>query len=218
LALLPTRTLIALLLVLIAASPASGQSSDPPALAVGGGAGIAFPFHSDFSSNALAWHTSIRARGAAHLLVEGLYEQWRHTTMFVTRDLTLRNAAGAPIAVVDQLRTEDATTVSYLGVNFLVTGSSGRARFSGGGGPGVLTYRGRYEVTLSRCAAMNPRNCEGSILRDSRKGLGVQAAFDVDVSLNSRIALFGRATLAIAIEDPGAGYASILAGARVIVF
>jgi len=218
LAFLPTRTLSAVVLVLAAASPASAQSSDPPALSVSGGAGIAFPFHADFSSNALAWHASIRARGAAHLFIEGVYEQWRHTTTFVTRDVTLRNAAGAPIAVANLLKTEDATTVSYVGVNFLLTGSSGRARISGGGGPGVLTYRDRYEVALSGCAAVNPRNCEGSILRDSRQGLGVQAAVDVDVSLNSRVALFGRASIATPIDDPGAGYAAILAGARVAVF
>ena len=215
---LPLRAAVAFALSLIVVTPASAQSDDPPVFSAAGGAGVAFPFHSDFSSNALAWHGSVRLRAARHLFVEGVYEQWRHTTTLVARDLTLRDGAGTSVGHVDELRTNDATTVSNLGVNFLVTAPVGRARISVGGGPGLVTYRDRYEVSLSGCTAVDPRTCEGYVRRDARHGFAVQGAVEIDVAVTSRVSVFGRGSAATPIDDPGAGYAAIIAGARVSIF
>lgn len=214
----PLRMVIPLFVLFSLVTEARAQSSEPPALSVGGGVGIAFPFHSDFASNALAWHGSIRLRGATHVLIEGVYEQWNHTNTFVTRNITLRNAEGLPIGLVDELRTDDSTTVSNSGVNVLVTGAVGRARISAGGGPGVLTYRDRYEVTLTGCTAVNPQTCQNSVRRDARHGMSLQGGLDLDVLVTSRVSAFGRASVAGPIEDPGAGYAAVVGGLRVSVF
>ena len=218
LAALPLRALIAVALSFAAVTQSNAQSHEPPAFSVAGGAGIAFPFHSDFSSKALAWHGSVRLRGAKSLFVEGIYEQWRHTTTFVTTDLTLRNAAGASIGQVDELTTDDSTTVSNVGVNFMVTAPIGRARISVGGGPGLVTYRDRYEVSLSGCSALDPQACQGYVQRDARHALAVQGAVNLDVAVNVRFSLFGRGSVAAPVEDPGAGYAAIVGGLRFSVF
>ena len=215
---LPFRIALIVAILCIAVTPAGAQSSDPPALSVAGGAGIAFPFHSDFSSNPVAWHGSVRVRATKYVLVEGLYEQWRDTQTLVTTDLTLRNAVGASIGHVDELRSEDATTVSVAGLNVLVSAAVGRARISAGGGPGVLTYRDRYEVSLTGCTAQDPRTCDGYVRRDARHAFAVQGAVDLDVPVTRRLSLFGRGIAAGPVDDPGAGYAAIVGGLRFSVF
>ena len=194
--------------------PVAAQTDDPPVFSVGAGAGIAFPFHSDFLGNDFDWQVGARIRTGRHVLFEGIYEQWRDTSTFVTQDVTMRNAAGVAVGHAAEIRTDDRTTVSNVGVNVLVTGAVGRARISGGGGPGLITYRDTYEVALTSCIADLPDICNGTVQRDSRSAFSVQGAVELDVAITPWLSAFGRGGMAVPIEDPGSGYASVTAGLR----
>ena len=200
--------------VLVIPTVAAAQSDGPPVFSVAAGAGIAFPFHSDFSSNPFAWHVGARVRTGSHVLLEGVYEQWRDTTTFVAEDVTFRNAAGMAVGHADEVRSEDATTVSNLGLNILATGAAGRARFSGGGGPGLLTYRNHYELSLKSCIADLPQACMDTVQRDSRSSFSVQGAVELDVTIAPWLSAFARAGMAVPVEDPGSGFASAGGGVR----
>lgn len=199
--------------LLLVSAPAAAQSDAPAAAGVGVGAGVAFPFHSDFSFRAFEWVASIRFPQEKHLLVEIAIDQWRHKTTHVVSDITLRDATGV-IGHTDEIRTEDATTVTVIGVNALVTGTRGRMRVSAGGGAGVIRFADRYEVDVTGCTSPAPQHCQEYTRRDSRYDLSVQATADVELALRRRLSAFGRFNLVVPVEGPFTGHFGFVAGVR----
>jgi hypothetical protein len=192
---------------------AAAQDGEPPLVSVAAGAGRAFPFHSDFSFNAFAWQASARVRTARHFLMEGTYEQWRHTTERTFRNITLQGPNGV-IGRVDEIRTEDTDTVTYAGLNLLGTGAIGRARISGGAGAGAMIFGSRFRQTLIGCTSSQPETCGEFTSRHDNYGFGLQALGELDVSIVPTLSAFARFTLAGPIEDPGAGHTALVGGVR----
>ena len=95
-------------------------------------------FASDFSFDAFDWQASVRGRATRHLLIEGMLDQWRHTKTSRRTNVPLLGPSG-PIGHIDELTTETLDSMTAVGVNLLGTGTVGRVRISGGGGPGKTT-------------------------------------------------------------------------------
>ena len=205
----------ALLTVLITAvaQPAAAQS-DPPSLSIAAGAGIAFPFHSDFSFDAFDWQVSIRGRAAKHLLVEGMLDQWRHTTTSRRTDVPLLGPTGQ-IGHIDELATETLDSMTVVGVNLMGTGSVGRVRISAGGGPGLMVHYDRHTTTLVGCSAPSPTTCNGGSNSDAGLVFTAQGVADVDVALTRHLSAIGRFMIVVPVEDPGFGHVNATAGLRI---
>jgi hypothetical protein len=195
------------------AQPAAAQS-EPPSLSIAAGAGIAVPFHSDFSFDAFAWQASIRGRATRHFLIEGMLDQWRHTTTSRRTNVPLLGPSG-PIGHIDELTTETLDTMTAVGVNLLGTGTVGRVRISGGGGPGFLFYYDRHTTTLVGCSAPSPSICEGRTNSDGFLVFAAHGVADVDVALTRHVSAVGRVLMAVPVEDPGYGHLNATAGLRV---
>ena len=199
--------------LLLTCVPAAAQPQ-PPAFSVSAGAGIAFPFHSDYPSSAPEWHVSVRTRIAEHVIIEGMYDEWRATTTTITRDLTYRNQHNVVIGHVDELQIDDANRIGLIGINFLATGATGRLRISGGGGAGVMTFRSTYSTTQRGCTSPTFTLCRDFTNTNAEGTLAVQAVADVDVAVTSHVSAFGRALLAGPPQDMGAGHFGVVAGIR----
>jgi hypothetical protein len=200
-------------LLIFVVQPAAAQS-EPPAFSVAAGAGVAFPFHGDFDFNAFDWHASIRTRVAKHVVVEGMFDEWRHTTRRATDDVTFRTLAGSVLGHADQVRTDDARRTGVLGLNFLLTGGAGRLRIAGGGGPSLLTFRNTYSTSYTGCTTTTTSGCRDFTNTNSEATFAAQAILDVDVAITPNISAFGRALIVGPPQDPGAGHLGLVAGAR----
>ena len=198
---------------LLLVTPAAAQS-EPPSFSLSGGAGVAFPFHGDYSFNAFEWHVSIRTRVARHFLIEGMFDEWRHTTTQVTDDVTFRTLAGAVLGHADEVRTDEARRTGVIGLNVLVTGGAGRIRFSGGGGPSLMTFRSTYSTSYRGCTTITTSGCREYTHANSESALGMQGVADVDVALTSNVSAFGRALVAGPFMDPGSGHVGMVGGVR----
>lgn len=205
---------IGLLIGMVAAvtHPAAAQSQ-PPGLSIAAGAGIALPFHSDFSFDAFAWQASMRVRAADHLLIEGMLDQWRHTTTSRRRDIQIFNPSGV-IGHIDEVTAESLDTMTVVGMSLLGTGSIGRVRISAGGGPGYMVEYERNRTTLSGCSAIVPYVCEGRTKMDSFLVFSIQALADVDVALTRNVSAVGRFMTAVPFRDPAYGHVNATAGLR----
>jgi hypothetical protein len=194
------------------ATPAAAQT-EPPGFSVAVGAGIAFPFHSDLNFDTFDRQASVRTRVTPRFLVEGMLDQWRHTTITRRADVPLFGQSGV-IGHVDEVTTDTLDTITVVGLNLLGTGAIGRVRISGGGGPGLLVNYARYTVSLSGCTATVPSRCDGSSNEEWFVTFGVQALADVDVALTSHVSAVGRVLLALPVKDAGYGHLNATAGVR----
>ena len=193
---------------------AAAAQSEPPSFSISGGAGVAFPFHGDYSFNAFEWHVSMRTSVAKYFLVEGMFDEWRHTTNSATRDVTFRNGSGVVLGHADEVLIEDAERTSVLGLNFFVTGAVGRLRISGGGGPSLMTFRSNYSTSYRGCTATMTSLCNEHTNTNSESALGMQGVADLDVALTSNVSAFGRALVAGPFMDPGSGHFGMVGGVR----
>ena len=193
--------------------PAAAQS-EPPSLSLAAGAGVALPFHSDLKFDAFDWQASITGRAGRHFLIEGMVDQWRHTTTSRRTNVPLFGPSGV-IGRIDELTSETLDTMTVVGVNLLGTGSVGRVRISGGGGPGFMVNYDRHITTLAGCSAPSPSICDGSTNSDGFLAFTVQGVADVDVALTRSLSAIGRFMIAVPVEDPGYGHVNTTVGLRV---
>lgn len=210
-------SLLRLLLLFVAlfcvVTPAAAQS-EPPAIAVSAGAGIAFPFHSDFQFNPFSWHVSAHNRVANHVLIEGAFDQWRHTTTSMLSKVPLRQGS-VIVGRIDEVTLDEGESMSVLGLNVLGTGAIGRVRITAGGGPGLMTFRTKHSAAFSGCTSSEPRLCGGFTTRHANYKFSVQMVSELDLALTSRVSAFSRVNVAAPVEDPGAGHAAVIGGIRV---
>ena len=201
-------------MLLLFSVPAAAQSVESPRFSVAAGAGMAFPFHSDFPDDAFAWHVSGRIRTAKFLSVEVTFDQWRHESSRVLRDITLQSHSGI-IGHVDEVLIEDSVSVDALSLSAMVGGTAGRVTIMGGGGPALVTYRERQSTTLTGCTATVPQTCQDRSFKHSNPELGLQGAVDAGVRVTSRISAFTRLNVVGPLSDPGSGHLGIVGGVRV---
>ena len=204
----------AFLILLLFSVPAAAQSVESSRFSVAGGAGMAFPFHSDFPDDAFAWHVSGRIRTAKFLSVDVTFDQWRHESSRVLTDLTLQGPSGV-IGHVDEVRIEDRVGVDALSVSAMLGGTVGRVTLMAGGGPALVTYRDHHSQTLTGCTATVPQTCQDSSSSFSNPELGLQGAVDAGVRVTSRISAFTRLNVVGPLSDPGSGHLGIVGGVRV---
>jgi hypothetical protein len=181
------RRLSISMFVMSLAIPVYAQTAGEPHLAVGGGAGIATPFHGDFDFTPLAWSVSVRGHAERHLIIEGFMWGWRHTSS----------------QTFDAGRIEQQTTrtVRVVGVNILGR-STGRLSFYGGGGPGYWLHARRFTQTPG----------SGNTFNSST--FTVQGVGGFDAAITSRLIAFGEYQVVVPIEDPGIGHGAVTAGVR----
>jgi hypothetical protein len=205
----PTVFLLTLLAV-----PAAAQGRNPPQLAASVAAGVANPLHGDLDFNALAWQVAVRGPLSQHVLLEGFFDAWRHTT-----DLDFPGGLlQGPQGVIGQYGGIAQRTVYFtytVGLNVLARGEVGRLSITGGGGPGFLSYERTFTQTFSDCQSTVPQACQTFQNRHTSRGFGVQGGVSADVALADRVAVFGQFQLAAPVEDFGSAHVSLMGGLRV---
>ena len=206
--------LLLLFAVLFCVVTPSAAQTEPPGFSVAAGAGIAFPLHSEFSFDAFDWQASVRGHVTRRFLVEGVLGHWRHTTINRRTDVPLFGPSGV-IGHVDEVTTETLDTMTVVGLNLLGTGTIGRLRISGGGGPGLLVNYERHSTNLSGCTAPAPSICESRSNGEWFVTFSLQALADVEVALTSHLSAVGRVMLAVPVKDPAFGHLTTTAGVRV---
>lgn len=211
---MPLLRLLLLFAVLFCVVTPSAAQSEPPAFSIAGGAGMAFPFHSDFQFDAFEWHASVRTRVAKYVLIEGMFDEWRHTTTSIRRDVTFRTLSGAVLGHADEVQLENADRFGVVGLNVLATGAIGRVMISGGGGPSLMLFRNTHSADFRGCTTITTGACHDSTSTNSEAAFAVQAVADVDFALTSMISAFGRALVAGPLRDPGAGHFGMVGGIR----
>ena len=174
---------------------------------MGAGAGVAIPFHGDFDFTPFTWDTGVRVGLSEHVLVEVAGGESRHTRRRVETNLV---ANGATIGRFEQITTH---AQRFAQVNVLATGATGRLRVSGGGGVGLLQFARRTETTTTDCSPGIMCGVSGS--STSRISGSVQAVGGVDVSLTTRVALYGQGRFLVPLTDPGGSDLRVTAGVRV---
>lgn len=207
----------ALFLFLACAPAASAQGLEPPSVALSAGAGMAFPLHGDFDFNAPEWQLAIRAAVSPHLVLEGFFDQWRHTDEEVRLGITLLGPDGV-IGHAGRLEQRTEFTTRTVGFNALARGSLDRARFTGGGGIGYLTFHRRFTATVSDCESSVPTACQDTENTFSNGAFSVQGVAGVDVFVTSRVAAFGQFQSVIPIDDPSVTHLSVSGGVRLRIW
>jgi hypothetical protein len=202
-------------LVLAIAPAATAQAPEPPRVSATFGAGIANPLHGDLSYIAPAWQTSIRVAVAPHLIIEGAYGEWRHTETREITNVTMQGPFG-PVGQVDRISIRSEETRPSIGFNFLGAWSSGPVTVTAGGGPGVMLFRSHFTQTLEGCHGNVP--CSNTDNRHNSGAFSVQAVAGMDVTVSSRLGVFGEFRFAVPIEDAGSGQLAAVGGVRVRIF
>ena len=186
----------------------------PPKLSIAGAAGISNPFHGDFNFTAPQWQISLRTAVSDHFLLEGFFDEWRHTTDDVRENQTLRDPNGI-VGRAGRLSIRTVQVTRSVGFNALARASFDRLTLTAGGGPGVWLYQRRYSQTLADCQATAPEFCRDYANRFSNSSFSVQAVAGLEVALTSHVAAFGQYQFLAPTIDIAAGQATVGAGVRV---
>ena len=209
------RTVALAALVISVTVPSAAAEPDLPRVSVDFGAGSATPFHGDLQFNAAAWQASVRAAVAPHMLIEGFYGEWRHSTSQVSTNTVVQGPDGV-LGQIDRVTQRTEYVRPGIGFNLLAAGTAGRVTFSAGGGPGVLLYQRRFTQSFEGCHGN--LSCTNTDSRFTSTTFTLQATARLEVDVAPRIAVFGAFNLAAPIEDVGAGHTSILGGVRVTLW
>jgi hypothetical protein len=178
----------------------------PPRVAIGAGAGAAFPFHGDFDFTPWAWEGMARVALSPHVLMEGMVGEWRHAETFLAMDVP------SPPGTIGRVTQTTRRTQRSWQVNVLATRPIGRLRVSGGGGVGILQHERRTQTTASDCSP--GVTCGASESTASSAAGALQVAGDVEARLAHDIAIFGQARLVVPMSDRAGSDMRITAGLR----
>jgi hypothetical protein len=187
--------------------------TEPPRVTLGGGGGIATPFHADFDFTAGEWQASVRVAMSEHLMLEGFVSAWRHSSS-TERVNQLVSGPGGPIGRVGRIETVSQRTVRIVGANLLGRGTIGRVSVYGGGGIGIWNMDRRYTQTSSGCEPAAQHLCNTFESPFSSGTLSAQALVGLDVAITSRVAAFGQFQITAPAPDIAAGHGSVTGGIR----
>jgi hypothetical protein len=182
-------------------------------VSIGGGAGVADPFHADFDFTAPTWQASVHGHLRRHLGIEGFASGWWHTSSSESLDVLIEAPSG-PLGRVERIAQETKRTVRVIGINVLGRSSSGRLSFYGGGGPGLWLHNRRFTQTTSGCEDPVAHLCGTHQNNFNSSSLSVQGVAGVDAAVTSRLIAFGQYQAVFPVSDPGIGHAAVTAGIR----
>jgi hypothetical protein len=208
---MPPRLLLIILLILpLGATPAAAQDPDQR-FSAGIAAGVATPFHGDFDFTAISWQGDVRINTARHLALDLFVEEWRHTIEEVRTNRTLIGPDG-PIGHVDRFEERTDHLTRTVGASLLGRGTSGRITFTGGGGISYLSYSRDFSQRSTGC---DPASLCSDFSHEFGSGnLAAQVQAGLDVAVAPHVALMGQFRLVVAVDDPGFGHNSFVAGVR----
>jgi hypothetical protein len=184
------------------ATPASIEAQSTPKLAVSAGAGLSNPFHGDFDFTAPEWHVGLRATVAEHFVIEGFFEQWRHTSDEVFAPVTTRTVHDTKV----------------VGFNALVRAAFDRVTLTAGGGPSSLVYNRRFTQTRTDCDSTSSASCREFENRFSNNSFSVQGVAGLEVAITSFVAAFGQVQFVIPTVDVAGGHSTVVGGVRLRVW
>jgi hypothetical protein len=204
---------VVLLPVLIPPAPAAAQDR-APAFTIGGGAGIANPFHGDLSFTATAWEVSARWNGGRWVLMETFAGEWLHDEESRNLVVPIYGSSGL-IGYAAELVQKTKQRMRVAGVNVLPMWERGRVRLWGGGGAGFLLYTRRSTTRIAGCPSPSPFPCDDYATSHASGALTVQAAAGADVAIGRFLVAFAKYGVVFPLEEPGFGHAAVLGGVRV---
>ena len=213
------RTMVTATLILaVLAAPAAAQDPpDPGRISASIAGGMAFPLHADFDFNATEWQIAVRATVSPRFLLEGFFDEWRHSSEETRLGGSIQGPSGV-IGSYGGLHQRTAHRTRVVGVNALFRGTIGRVTLTGGGGPGYLAYSRTFTQELTDCQGSTPRVCEPFENRFTNSDLALQGAGAVEAPVWSRVSAFGQVKFTASISDIAGSHASATAGVRVRVW
>jgi hypothetical protein len=192
-------------------------AQEPPKLAVGGAIGLAMPFYADFDFDAPEWQISIRTAVSDHVLLEGFFDEWRHSIEDAQENIVLRGPDEV-IGRAARIGTRTVHRVRSFGINGLMRGSFDRVTLTGGGGIGVWLYDRHFSQTVTGCQTTVPNACQDWQNDFSNGSFSAQGVAGVEVALAPRLAAFGQYQLTVPLIDLAAAHSSVAAGVRLRVW
>jgi hypothetical protein len=207
---------IAAAALVVAARPSEAQSPETPRFTVSFGAGMADPFHGDLEFNAASWDAAARGAASRHVLVEGFFNEWRHTAESVRVDLPIQGPTGV-IGRIGRLSQRTQHTMQSVGVNVLPTMSRGRLTISAGGGGGFVLLQRHFTQMVSDCQSTGAGGCSSLDNRHTSSSLSVQGVVGVDVAITRRVLAFGQYRIVVPVDDAGSGHGAAVGGVRVVI-
>jgi hypothetical protein len=203
-------------LLIALAMPAAAGQPEAPRVTVSGGAGVAMPFHGDFDFTAAAWQAAVRVTVNPHMLIEGFYGEWRHSTERVLPDQRVTGPGGL-IGSIDRVTVHTKHVRPEVGFNVLLAATAGRVMFSAGGGAGLLVYRRQFTQTYEGCQ-VTTGSCTDVSTRFTSGSFSVQGVAGLDVAIVPRLRAFGEYRIGVPVEDVGFGQSTVLGGLRVTLW
>ena len=216
----PTRGLTAAVTLALVhlIAPVAVTAQQPPArLTLGGSAGISNPLHGDFDFTAPAWQISVRTAVSDHFLIEGFFDEWKHTSEDIRQNQQLRDPNGV-VGTAGRLTIQTVHRTRSVGFNFLARGAFDRVTLTAGGGPGVWLYQRQYTQTLTDCQASQPEFCRDFANEFSNSVFSIQGVAGLEVAITSRIAAFGQFQFLAPTTDIAGGHSTVSAGVRVRIW
>jgi hypothetical protein len=174
--------------------------------------GVADPVHGDFEFTAPSWEIGVRLAPSNHFRVAVAMSQWRHVDESIMQDVPINGLNGL-LGRAARIEDRHVYTTRTLGIAFLAAGSSGRATFTGGGGPGYMQFSRHSTTKMEGCTG--GATCGNSDFRFSNGDFAVQAVAAVDVAITSRVGAFGQYQFAFPVQDVGSGHNAFIGGVRV---
>jgi hypothetical protein len=190
----------------------AGQAGERHRGTIGVGAGVADPLHADLSFTAPIWHAALGRRLTNRVWVEAAYSEWRHTDEAVHLDIQVQSLTG-PLGRIGRLTERTEYVTRTVGANVILRGSAHRLILWGGGGPAYINLFRRYHQAASGC--VGAVSCQEFSNTHNGNSMAVEAAAGADISVTSRIAIFGRSAFALPIRDPGSGHVAVTTGVRI---
>ena len=178
---------------------------------------MAFPVHADFDFNATEWQIALRGTVSPRFLLEGFFDEWRHSSEETRLGGTIQGPSGV-IGSYGGLFQRTVHRTRVVGVNALFRGTIGRASVTGGGGPAYLSYSRTYSQQLTDCQASAPRVCDPLENRFTNIDLALQGVGGVEVPVWSRLSAFGQLKFTASISDISGSHTSATGGVRVRVW
>ena len=188
------------------------SSAQPPAPAprvtVGGGLGVAVPFHADFDFTPWAWEADVRVALSSRVVVEAVVGEWRRSDTTRARDI----AVSMPPGRIGRLEQTTTRVQRLVGGNVLFSTGSRRVRLLAGGGLGLVQHARRTRQTTGDCSpGVSCGSFESSFSNASAAAQGVGGA---DVRLSARLAVYGQARFVVPMTDPGGSDLRVTTGLR----
>jgi hypothetical protein len=212
-----TMSTATLMLAVLAAPAAAQDQPDPGRISASIAAGIAFPLDADFDFTATEWQIAVRGTVSPRFLLEGFFDEWRHSSEETRLGGTIQGPSGV-IGRYGGLSQRTVHQTRVVGVNALFRGTIGRVSVTGGGGPGYLAYSRTFSQQLTDCQGSAPRVCDPFESRFTNSDLALQGIGGVEAPVWSRVSAFGQVKFTASISDISGSHTSATAGARVRVW